>query len=430
MSWMKVTREAAERRNMKTNRLSFHILGVTIVFLNAAVVVRSQTFCNRAASLEWHLQPQAAHVRWTLLENICNNTVQCWGDPESTETQPFDVWPIYNLPQICPVELQFGDNLFMSADDTLDLYGIKIINVSREDFDSCSTAPQAQDQFLFNDDNINGTRQVKQKWLPPGLHYFLASHKGNSQLCKLGLRLNVSVKEQQCQSNPLVRFCSGNGVCRTSFLENSEYQCQCHLHYSGKFCQRFDACLENPCENNGVCMSNGTTDHSFATYRCLCPPYFTGVNCSDVIGRENCDRVCRNGTCLQVSPSSYKCMCNTEHPGLPCGTPCDPNPCKNAGECEESDENANGYICACQKGSTGLHCETPVPNNCLSHGCQREHACSLKENISPECVASAGQCEDGTSGPQCTQGSPCSPSPCLNNGSCFQQEDDFICRVQ
>eukprot|EP00063_Salmo_salar_P036121 XP_014010956.1 PREDICTED: protein eyes shut homolog [Salmo salar] len=161
---------------------------------------------------------------------------------------------------------------------------------------------------------MNASRQVDPKWLLPGLHYFIASHEGNSQLCKLGLRLNVSVKEQQCQSSPLVRLCSGNGVCRTSFWEDGAYRCQCRQHYSGKFCEKFDACLENPCENEGVCVSNGTTDHIHATYKCLCPPHFTGANCSDVIGRENCDRACRNGTCLQVSPFSFKCVCYTGHP--------------------------------------------------------------------------------------------------------------------
>uniref|UniRef100_A0A673ZPH0 Protein eyes shut homolog n=1 Tax=Salmo trutta TaxID=8032 RepID=A0A673ZPH0_SALTR len=297
-------------------RLSFHIIAVIIsYFLNGCVVVHSRTVCNRPANLEWQLQPQTAQVKWTLMENICNSMVQCWGDQERTETQKSDVPPTWNLPQICPLEVQFGVKLFVSIDATLDLYGIRILNVSKEDFESCSTAPQSQDQFLCSDDVMNASRQVDPKWLLPGLHYFIASHEGNSQLCKLGLRLNVSVKEQQCQSSPLVRLCSGNGVCRTSFWEDGAYRCQCRQHYSGKFCEKFDACLENPCENEGVCVSNGTTDHIHATYKCLCPPHFTGANCSDVIGRENCDRVCRNGTCLQVSPFSFNCVCYTGHPG-------------------------------------------------------------------------------------------------------------------
>ncbi|XP_064792399.1 protein eyes shut homolog [Oncorhynchus masou masou] len=365
-------------------RLSFHIIAVIIsYFLNGCIVVHSQTVCNRPANLEWHLQPQTAQVKWTLMENICDSMVECWGDQERTETQKSDVPPTWNLPQICPLEVQFGVKLFVSIDATLDLYGIRILNVSKEDFESCSTAPQSQDQFVCSDDVMNVSRQVQPKWLLPGLHYFIASHEGNSQLCKLGLRLNVSVKEQQCQSSPLVRLCSGSGVCRTSFWEDGAYRCQCRQHYSGKFCEKFDACLENPCENEGVCVTNGTTDHIHVTYKCLCPPHFTGANCSDVIGRENCDRFCSNGSCLQVSPFSFKCVCYTGHPGPPCGTSCDPNPCQNGGECEESSESAAGYAC----------------------------------------------CSDGTTGPQCRrQRGPCSTSPCHNNASCLVQGEDYVCR--
>lgn len=74
------SREAAKGRNLKMQRLSFHISAVIIsYFLNGCVVVHSQTVCNRPANLQWQLQPQTAQVKWTLMENICNSMVQCWG---------------------------------------------------------------------------------------------------------------------------------------------------------------------------------------------------------------------------------------------------------------------------------------------------------------------------------------------------------------
>lgn len=40
-------------------------------------------------------------------------------------------------------------------------------------------------------------------------------------------------------------------------------------------------------------------------------PFVLGVNCSEVIEKENCERVCDHGTCVQVSSVSYTCMCDT-----------------------------------------------------------------------------------------------------------------------
>lgn len=39
--------------------------------------------------------------------------------------------------------------------------------------------------------------------------------------------------------------------------------------------------------------------------------FISGVNCSEVVGKENCDRICENGSCVQVSPTSFRCICDT-----------------------------------------------------------------------------------------------------------------------
>lgn len=236
----------------------------------AVHMIRCQTVCNRQASTEWHLKQHSVQTNWTLMGNICSNVSECWDfqGGEESPARPF------NFPQICPLELQHGDKLLMSADETLKSYGVRILNVSEDDFESCSVNGQIKDRSLFPHD-INGAEQVEAKWLVPGRHYFIAVHEGDPQLCRLGLRLNVSVKVQLCQASPLLRLCSGNGVCQTSLWDGA-YHCRCHHHYSGRFCEKSDACLDNPCENKGVCLSNGSTDPNHRTYKCLCPPLYTG----------------------------------------------------------------------------------------------------------------------------------------------------------
>ncbi|XP_022618014.1 protein eyes shut homolog [Seriola dumerili] len=364
-----------------------------IAFFVALGTIHCQTVCNRPASLEWHLKQHAVQVNWTLIGNICTSVSECWDSQggDDSSGHPF------NFPQICPLQLQHGDKLLMSADETLKSYGIRLLNVSKYDFENCSTSGLIKDQFLFPH-NINESAQVEAKWLVPGHHYFIALHEGDPQLCKLGLRLNVSVKTQLCQGSPLLRLCSGSGICQTDLWEGA-YHCRCHHHYSGRFCEKFDACLDNPCENKGVCLSNGSTDPNHRTYKCLCPPHFTGVNCSEVIGKENCERVCENGTCVRVLPTSFKCVCDTGVSGPPCAkesAPCHPNPCRNGGLCEES---PTGFVCHCPEGFGGLFCDSRVD---FDYG-----------NVVPACRR---------------QQNLCIPSPCLNNATCVSRGNDYVCR--
>ncbi|KAI5610018.1 protein eyes shut-like isoform X3 [Silurus asotus] len=266
-------------------------------------LVTSQLLCRRPRYRVWRPQPGNITLRLSLMENTCRNVNHCWnGISERARAHLMD--KSYAFPQLCPVEVQLGDNLLAFTDPMLEQYGINLVNVSKEEFDSCFTE---QKQHLFAG-YINGSLQVASKWLSPGVHYFAGTHEGSRHLCQLGLRFSVLVKEQLCQNSPRRHLCSGKGVCRAQTGQFA-YGCQCLKPYSEPYCDAVDMCSGGPCQNGANCLSSHAAHPSQASYQCLCPSVFTGVNCSEILGQNNCIRRCRNGICLQVSPNSFHCEC-------------------------------------------------------------------------------------------------------------------------
>lgn len=246
--------------------------------------IHCQSVCPWSPSLTWRPAPNATFVSWTLVGNICSSATECWGLQPAAAKESMTA-ELFDFPQICPLQLQQGDSLLMSVDDTLRSYDVRLLNVSRQDFQSCSAAATARRLFPHS---VNDSEPVGETWLTPGHHYFIAVHGDNmAQLCKLGLRLNVTVKAQLCQASPLLRLCSGNGVCRSG-AGDTLYHCHCRHQHSGTFCEKSDPCLDNPCENKGVCLSNGTAGPDNATYKCLCPPHFTGMDGTRHVNNANC----------------------------------------------------------------------------------------------------------------------------------------------
>lgn len=244
-----------------------------LILLISHFIVSSQLICRRPRYHEWHPQPRNIALRLSLMENTCKNVNQCWnGILQSTQGH----WTeqSYAFPQLCPMEVQLGDALFAFIDPILEQYGINLINVSKEEFDNCFTE-QAQNNQLFAS-CMNGSLQVASKWLSPGVHYFAATHNGNSNLCQLGLRFSVLVKEQHCQSSPHLPLCSGKGVCRAK-IGQFAYGCQCHKPYSEPYCEALDMCSEGPCFNGAACITlHHSAQPSQASYQCLCPSVFSG----------------------------------------------------------------------------------------------------------------------------------------------------------
>lgn len=247
-------------------RMKLELAGVCICGLLLICVLdvgsRVQMVCDTEASSRWLLVPQTLEVRWTLARKICSSPEECWGvgghghEEELSSTQ-------WTFPQMCPVQLQVGDKLLILADDTLESYGIHLLNVSKETFRSCSTAAYPADQLLFPG-YVKGTVEVDRKWLRPGTYHFVATREGDPQLCKVGLRLVVRVRGHRCRRNMSERLCSGNGACRAAVQDNM-FGCTCRRGFSGRFCEHFDGRASRRHVAGSLCVCRGPA------YECVCP---------------------------------------------------------------------------------------------------------------------------------------------------------------
>ncbi|XP_010075430.1 PREDICTED: protein eyes shut homolog, partial [Pterocles gutturalis] len=268
-------------------------------------IVNGQAICEREMTAEWRVEQKPTVIKWTLRENICSDFyTQCWNmniniTGEISEEQNL------SIPQICPLQLQLGDSLFISSEPSFQSYGMNLVNVSKEEFINCPKAGFLQEQMIFNC-QIRGLHQVDPNWLGVGTHYFAELHKRGPLLCNMGLRLNVTVKQQFCQQSTNASLCSGHGKCLSHVWEK-EYNCHCFSQYSGRFCQKFDICSTKPCHNNASCTEK--SELSGDSYECSCPPKFSGKNCTEVVGQCQ-PHTCFNGNCSNVTPNTFLCECD------------------------------------------------------------------------------------------------------------------------
>ncbi|XP_061545950.1 hyaluronan-binding protein 2-like [Phycodurus eques] len=116
-------------------------------------------------------------------------------------------------------------------------------------------------------------------------------------------------------------------------------------------------CNPNPCQNHGVCKEKAKKK-----FKCDCPKHFKGRRCEK--GPKFCKRgLCGCGECVLTSTRPfYECKC--KHPFMPpyCRTyaVCEPNPCKNGGQCIK---DGNDFDCECPSGFRGRFCHVG-PNDC------------------------------------------------------------------
>ena len=78
-----------------------------------------------------------------------------------------------------------------------------------------------------------------------------------------------------------------------------------------RYCQFENACLENPCQNNGRCLKDENT------FKCNCTSGYVGDRCEM---EEPCyfNNPCQhNGTCLKAG-NTFKCNCTSGYLGDRC----------------------------------------------------------------------------------------------------------------
>ncbi|XP_072474084.1 lactadherin isoform X1 [Notamacropus eugenii] len=115
------------------------------------------------------------------------------------------------------------------------------------------------------------------------------------------------------------------------------------------------------------------------------------------------------------------------------GEDCDSSLCLNGGTCINGSESSTFY-CLCPDGFTGQNCnETEqgpcTPNPCLNNGQCRVVTESRRGDVFAQYVC---DCPEGYEGPHCQRASSsmneCNTQPCKNGGTCFDQEEGYICK--
>ncbi|XP_053794413.1 protein eyes shut homolog [Vidua chalybeata] len=389
---------------------------MVVCFLQLCIV-SGQIICERQMITEWRTEPKPTIIKWTPRENVCSDFyTECWNMNKSIVGEISEERNL-SMPQICPLQLQLGDSLFISSEPSFQSYGMNLVNVSKEEFINCPKAGFLQEQLIFVC-QIKGLHQVNPNWLGVGTHYFAELHKRGPLLCNMGLRLNVTVKQQFCQQSLGAPLCSGHGKCQSHIWEKT-YNCHCFSQYSGTFCQKFDICSTKPCHNNASCTEK--SELSGDSYKCTCPPKFSGKNCTEIVGQCQ-PSTCFNGNCINVTPNTFLCECDMGFTGPFCeepGHPCASQPCLNGGICHY---NQSGYVCNCPSGFLGHNCEIDI-NECSSRPCQNRGTCiDLPNDVACICmpIFTGKFCERILN--------PCELLPCLNNATCVAHQQNYHCR--
>uniref|UniRef100_A0AAF5Q282 EGF-like domain-containing protein n=2 Tax=Wuchereria bancrofti TaxID=6293 RepID=A0AAF5Q282_WUCBA len=203
---------------------------------------------------------------------------------------------------------------------------------------------------------------------------------------------------------------------------------QCYFIFAGNTFMQKDTVISycekpsnNLCENGGTCINVGPND-----YECVCLNGYSGKNCSR--DEDDCiENSCAVGSTCIDGIAKYTCACPPGRIGLFChlDDPCMQKPCGNGSECI-LDTASGEFSCNCMKGTTGQNCATDI-NECL----ENEKLC-FNGGI---CVNTFGSwycdCPLGYNDPYCMiHDNECEPNPCLNGASCLDYGNRYECICQ
>ena len=91
------------------------------------------------------------------------------------------------------------------------------------------------------------------------------------------LKSGSGIGKDGCQADGIeCNLACVHGQC---LIQSGTPKCLCYNGYDGELCDHSaDPCLENPCQNGGVCLSSSNG------YTCNCQPEWTGKSCEQPIG--------------------------------------------------------------------------------------------------------------------------------------------------
>uniref|UniRef100_A0A8C0ME74 EGF-like domain-containing protein n=1 Tax=Canis lupus familiaris TaxID=9615 RepID=A0A8C0ME74_CANLF len=390
------------------------IMLLSLVVLHSTFI-NGKTTCKWQFVEEWHTQPLSYVVNWTLTGNICMDFYgDCWFGDVNTKMNTSGNQVV---PQICPLQIQLGDILVISSEPSLQSPEINLMNVSKASFIDCLQNTTTEDQLLFGC-KLKGMHTVNSQWLSVGTHYFITVTASGPSLCHLGLRLNVTVKEQFCQESLSSEFCSGHGKCLTEVWSKT-YNCHCQPPFSGKYCQELDACFYKPCENNGICI-NKRGKWNKQGYECICHQPFTGINCSEII--DQCQsHICFHGNYGNITTNNFICECDEPFSGSFREETMESYVSQSCWKVEIWRNKSPAYICECPKGFFHQNCETNV-NECSLKPCQNDADCIHVPN------GTMYICSAIFTGKLCKSiQTPRESFPHKKNTTCMKYENDYHC---
>ncbi|XP_053404778.1 fibropellin-1-like isoform X2 [Mercenaria mercenaria] len=277
--------------------------------------------------------------------------------------------------------------------------------------------------------NISTTAcQIPMEMLNTGSNLFICDDPNNSEMtCEKGCRLNVTVKENECQNNASQSICSGNGRC-TSALNETTFTCNCFDGFIGETCGIIytypnisSECADTYCRNGGTCVTETSAKLAFnvSTWKCECPPNVTGEYCETILSQCK-SSPCVNGVCVEHA-EGFQCYCVPGFHGRNCEleyNECLSNPCLNGGTCID---RVDKYECSCTSEYRGVTCQDKV-DLCKPNPCRMNSTCTTIHD-SFQCT-----CPHSYTGKLCNEKmKSCSSSPCKNHGTCIDFENGYQC---
>ncbi|KAK6165382.1 hypothetical protein SNE40_022319 [Patella caerulea] len=236
------------------------------------------------------------------------------------------------------------------------------------------------------------------------------------------------VCESCCQMNAcLPNPCENNGTCSPV---DKGYICNCATGYLGKLCDVNPCDIYNPCKNNGRCYPS-----EFGV-SCSCPPGFIGESCQDseditlvVVEERVCDVTeckARGGRCAK-----QRCQTDVNNCGGKACTAnnevCIDDTCVNYGDnCGTIDGIFNACTRAGEKCGNGKFCSEF--DKCVNDTCRPKDQCT-DNNGDCSVFSATGTCSGGACLATCVEDKACGGWRCRGGFCAVAKCGETYCRL-